>query len=860
MPEDVLLGDLREALGLDADQPAGERRRISSFSEPAALPAGARLGDFEIVAELGRGGMGVVYRARQVSLGREVALKVLPGYARHAQRAIERFRTEAQAAARLHHTNIVSVYAQGEDNGHYFYAMEYVPGLSLDAAMRMRPELLGKSDGRPDYRRIAGLLAEVADALEYAHRNGVIHRDVKPHNLLFSTDHRLHLTDFGLARLTNAPQLTLSGEVMGTPAYLSPEQIGGRSERIDHRTDVYSLGVTLYEVLTGERPFDADLREQILARITSEEPVPPRRISPSVPVELETICLRALEKEPDRRHRTAGELAEDLRRFAEGRPILSRRATLFEKAVKWARRHKALSAALAACVLVVVLGAGLAWTQLAARQREAQQLVTEAYEQLAYFDYRTPGLSESHIEPAAALGADADELAIVRALVQLGKGVWPAAIELLDGVVDRRPEDLRAAYLLAWAKRENGDYASSKATLASADERGPPSAPDAWFFRGLAVHFDDPEDASECYRKANALRAGEHTFYPQAVLHLARAHNQQLYASRTLEAFPAAVQNLELLVQHQYYGAYPYYLLSIANRLAAEVYRDNPGTRAGVAARYYTEALRWAVEGQAVAPDNDRPLAAKAECLESMGRLVEAREARDAALAVADVDTRVWEAYHYRWRLNYWLGDHGAALADLERLQAFDPQSRFYRHVYPSWVLAELGEREAALEHARAIAAEQPDNALALIWSATCLRILGAADEAAALLEVSANQVDFGAELVPPQTEVWVRGLYEYCRGRGTLDRLTEMIALDDSPWKLLGEAYFHAGALRLANGDRAGAREAFLEAYRSFDTEMRYTYHARVVCVQMQNYLDWPPWVLVSSISGPKDKTPPGR
>lgn len=909
----LLVADLREALGFGMSGPvaaavewpparAGGSTDVSSLLQPATLASHTRLGDFEILRELGRGGMGVVYRARQVSLGREVALKVLPGYARHGESAVQRFRAEAQAAARIHHTNVVSIYAQGEHNGHFYYAMELIDGVGLDTVIRSRPDLLsttrlraleraaGETRPKPtpvsddsgvtavqwtraDYRHIATLFADVADALECAHRQGVIHRDVKPHNLLLGTSdadlrfagsgqaahavtQRLHVTDFGLARLTDAPHLTASGEVMGTPAYLSPEQIRGHPGGIDHRTDIYSLGVTLYEVLTRSKPFGGETREQMLAGICSAEPKPLRRRDPHVPADLETICLRALEKEPGRRQATAALLAEDLRRFAEGRPILSRRTSRLVKAGKWVRRHKAVTTALTAVAAVLILAGGWIGTVGAARHREAQQLLDAAYAQFAYYDFRNPKRIEPEIERAARLGADVAQLHLVRALAAMGDNDPPAAIRHLQQIPAQDASDLRARYLLSWAQYRNRELSAARETFAQAEQLRSGSdgqglvelTPDAWFFRGLAVHFTDPAAAIESYREANALRARQHAFYPQAVLNLARARNQQLYSTRTLDAFPEAAASLRQLVDQGYYEAYPYYLLSIAHRLAAEIYTGSENTRGDQpVVDHYAQALEWARRGQQAYPTDDRPISAEAECLESMGQDAEAIVARTRAIAVADAEVKRCEGFHYRWRLYYWTGDLEAALGDVTAHAACDPQSRFYAHVYPALIQAERGDLPAALAHARALAADAPGSAQAVLWSATCLRLLGQPEEAAALLASKADTVDYAAELVPPQTAEWVRALYAFCREGGELTALDPLAQAATAPWKLSAEAYFHAAALRLAAGDRVGALAGFQQAYRSFDGEERYTYHAKLICVQMQKNMEWPPWITVS-------------
>jgi len=895
--DEILIAELREAFELEAEALAcagpcrlkGGGGSSEMFGHPLVadtMPVGARLGDFEILAELGRGGMGVVYRARQVSLGREVALKVLPEYARHGPTAVKRFLAEAQAAARLHHTNIVSIYAQGQDSGHFYYAMALVDGVGLDAVIHSRPDMLSSvcarrglsaapsadnrgpsappaADRQPscsahgtqvtsrtgwtpaDYRHVAALMSEVADALDCAHRHGVIHRDVKPHNLLLGSNDRLHLTDFGLARLTDEPHLTVSGEVMGTPAYLSPEQVRGDAGRIDHRTDIYSLGVTLYEVLTRRKPFDGQTREQVITGICTAEPVAPRRLDPQIPIDLDTICLRAMEKEPGRRYATAARLAEDLRRFAEGRPILARRRSRLEKAAKWVRRHKAVTTAAAALALVGILATGWVWSVAAARHREARQLLRDAYEQLAYFDYRTPELAEADIDRAAVLGADADELSLVRALACLGATDQAGAIRELRAVLEDDPTDLRAWYMLAWAQWRDRQHAQSRATFERAEQLGPPTTPDAWFFRGLAIHFDEPLRAIESYRQAIALRAREHGFYPLAVLHLARARNQQLYTTRSLNAFPEAEASLRQLIEHEQYGAYPYYLLSITHRLAAEIYLQNGGADDdALVADHFAEALEWARRGQEAEPGYDRPITAEAECLESMGRYAEAIEARTRAIAVAVKERAQCEGYHYRWRVYYWTGALEAALDDVAAHAGCDPRSRFYAHVYPALILAEMGQMQEALAHARALADEAPESAQAVLWSATCLRLLGRPGEAETLLADRADVVDFAAELVPPQSAEWLQALYTFCLdggSRAALGGLAEAVA---APRKLWSEADFHAAARALAKGDRTAALESFSRAYRSFDSEERYTYHAKLICTKMQQDPTWPSWI----------------
>jgi serine/threonine-protein kinase len=271
-------------------------------------------GDFELVRELGRGGMGVVYEARQRSLNRVVALKmVLRGeFASDADRA--RFRAEAEAAARLVHPNIVQVYEVGEVGGQPYFAMQFVPGSTLSRRLAEGP--LSPLDA-------AGLIAAVARAVDHAHRHGIVHRDLKPANVLLAADGTPKITDFGLAKLADAGSLTQTGAIIGTPSYMAPEQ--ARAEkRLGPAADVYALGAILYECLTGRPPFQAATALDTLLLVQEQDPVLPRMLNPGVPRDLETVCLKCLEKSPDRRYASAAALAEDLEAFVGGEPIAAR--------------------------------------------------------------------------------------------------------------------------------------------------------------------------------------------------------------------------------------------------------------------------------------------------------------------------------------------------------------------------------------------------------------------------------------------------------------------------------------------------------------------------------------------------------
>jgi serine/threonine protein kinase len=357
-PTDAFLSRLRRVAAEEAPDEQTVPRELLAAARSCydnLLPSSARsaerprrLGKFELLEELGLGSFGQVFRARDTELGRTVAIKLLRAGGLASREDIDRFMGEARSAAQLQHPGLVALHETGQtEEGMFYLVEEFIQGETLAARLK---------SARFGFRQAAELIAAIAEALHYAHRRGVIHRDVKPSNIQLDSEGRPHLMDFGLAkRETDDSPMTMDGQVLGTPAYTSPEQARGESNAVDGRTDVYSLGVILYELVTGERPFRGN-RQMLVLQVLHDEPRPPRQLNDKVPRDLETICLKAMSKAPARRYATAQDLADDLRRFLRGEPIRARPVGRAERLWRWCRRNPVAAGLLLAVSLSSAFG------------------------------------------------------------------------------------------------------------------------------------------------------------------------------------------------------------------------------------------------------------------------------------------------------------------------------------------------------------------------------------------------------------------------------------------------------------------------------------------------------------------------
>ena len=514
--------------------------QLAREAESHEVARPSQLGEYRLVREVGRGGMGVVYEAEQTSLHRIVALKVLYPSITSSRTSVKRFLREARATGKLHHTNIVSVHSLAEEQGTWFYAMDLVRGRSLDevivhartkaghnaptrapglttgirggaeaaaegdAPRREPPAVDSTSSDRRYFANVARMFAEVAEALQTAHDAGVIHRDIKPSNLMLDHAGALHITDFGVARLVgDGAGMTVTGELLGTPVYMSPEQARARSADLDHRTDVYSLGATLYEALTLRPPFQSSNVAEVYKDVLTREPASPRTVVTTVPVDLETIVVKAMQKEADDRYATAGDMAADLWAYSLGRPIGARRIGPVRRAFRTARRNKKMVAAVA-----VVLALGMIASVFGVRAAREEERRRDLQYTALLHDY---GMFLEYEQGNDRIRAALDEAVEIRPnrpeAYYLKSNLYHGGTPE-EGLADvaraaARGLDAKTALLAKWRLLTLGGDADGAAKARAEAARLPTRTPEAFRLEGLTLLQDGKlAEAETCFTLA----------------------------------------------------------------------------------------------------------------------------------------------------------------------------------------------------------------------------------------------------------------------------------------------------------------------------------------------------------------------
>lgn len=742
--------DLYVELGEAAPEAASSqdvRELVESMCRRAGGPGAPpgferRLGDFVLRAEIGRGGMGIVYEAEQVSLRRRVAVKVLPASGLASPRALARFRREAKAIAALDHPCIVRIFASGRAGDVEFFAMERVHGVPLDGVLRVlaaqeapptraadAQEVVAaqldeaREPGRePDHSSYAAWVAriglDVASALGHAHAQGVLHRDVKPSNVLVRLDGHAVLTDFGLARDLNEPGLSVSGDLAGTPYYLAPEVVRRGQTATSAASDVFALGAMLYEMLVLRRPFEADTVAGVLDAVTRVEPVDPRRLREDLPVDLCAVVLRALEKEPERRYPSAEALAADLRAFLELRPVRARLPGRRERVLRWMRREPLRAGLLGAAGLAAVLAGGFgayvvttsaerAAGEASLRRRSVDRWLVRGFGALRHLEFeaarrafeaalsidprcpeallglalrREPAagaaLLASHAEALRASPALARAYEILRSAARLG--TLSSIAETVSKAAPRTAMESHLLALLALELAERGDRAAARhaCDLLRRAVVLAPRARELYFVEWLRAAFA----TGEAERIAAVAEMAELSFPDSAGV--------QFWLAFAAQDPEEALRRMERAVAADPTWAFAWANLAARRQVAGDVHGAEAAARRAIALDP-ERTLGWLNLGTALsAQDRDH-------------------EAVDAYLEAVRLAPRFVPARLYLGDLQLHLGDAEAAARTFRKACELAPDQAM-PHKELARALSALGDREGALRSLRAALARDP--------------------------------------------------------------------------------------------------------------------------------------------------------
>lgn len=798
------------------------RRHADGLPNPMTEQASAewrpsgRLGDFELIRVVGRGGMAIVYEAVQRSLGRRVALKVLPAGSLDVT-AVERFRREAAIAAALQHPHIVPIHATGEDQGTHYYAMELISGRALDASLRERS---APPPSAEECRKIAADLADVAAALHVAHEHGIIHRDIKPSNLLYSADGRLMVGDFGLARWAEHSRLTQSGECIGSPAYMSPEQANAAGQSLDRRTDIYSLGITLYEAITLRHPYNASTRAEVLAQILCTDPVTPRRINGQIPADLETICLNAIEKEPGRRYATAERMAADLRRCAAGESIAARPVGAIRRAVRSIRRRSLWTAAIVSVSAVACTSFFAHETRRSRQELAARQLQSALDDALLAALGGELSVAEQRINTAEELGASPGNVALLRGQTAYFRGDYEIAVNALQQATELLPQELAARSMYAAACVAAGSWQEYEKSLALVEQLTP-ITPEDHLFRGLAETYLDPPRGLRSLDQAVQLRNWPLSRLIRAEVRSRLAQDRGL-PEDAIAAVDDAAFALEMLPNHV-----AALLVSLdANLVAADIFartgQSSPQRQSLEQAEQDAVALRRFLRLPLVAVKLshyllaiDQPAAAH-ECLEQA-----ARAAPDEPIL----------AYNLALAL-YRDGDVDSALRTLDGCSRPTGNADWLR----LWLLMETAPRDQVVVAYQQLK-QRESTGLEALFRPCLMLLLG--DRQAAVEE--SRDMQMRAGIVPRFRTSFYRQLLFFNSGEATAVDL--LLAAENSQWDL-SESHFFLGLTRLSDGDRVGARAEF-QLCRDINCHGTQAWDwSSVVLSRLAANPSWPKWI----------------
>lgn len=799
---------------------------VEATSQSLKLPAierGRVLGDFRIRREIGRGGMGVVYEADQISLKRKVALKVLPAGAVLAGGATERFQREAATAGRLHHTNIVPVHASGVEDGIRFYAMQFIAGNSLANHLNAMRDA-GTRPGRDYYRRVASWGRQAAEALQYAHEHGAIHRDIKPSNLLLDERDVVWLTDFGLARDDCNASITLSGDVIGTARYMSPEQARGGHARLDKRTDVYSLGATLYELLTLQPPYDSDSRDAILSQIAFADPPRPRRIAPHLPRDLETIVLKCMEKDAVHRYASAAEVAEDCRRFLAGDPIRARRVSILRKTARFVRRYRIHCAAV---TLSLGLLAAILVLTITNRHAKSNALLADAFDAILFED--DTNRANQFLKRAESLGNDSASLYLYRGLIPLLNAQPQRALADLQDAYRRDDDNVETCYALSAAYYALGDTVNGDRYFRKTENCTINSAL-GWLLRGHALSRIQAPGAIEAFNRAVALRAD----FTPAIEARAYYRGYRLLTEGADDDLRAMLNDFDAWVVFRPDSPRSYAARASGWMFAAGHALSRPELRANLKT-WLANCGRDLDRAKQLSPEPDVSILSRESVYRRLtGDFAGASEVMQQALEIdrqKSLGQHEGIVYHRSIALLA-TGDIDQALAEVgpacDSLPDFSPLTM--QHAI---LLAEVGRIDEAVRICQSAVERHRSEPTNVCLLAGILALLGHADDAANAV----RSVDVG----PSASDAIPVATLAFLRGECTAEFLRSQV--QDAP-ALRCNAELMIALSQIGRGDRDAGRTALRQCY---DTGIFiFVEHrlAQALLARMESEPDWPSWI----------------